>query len=188
MFRPTPKPEKREKNKMTAYEFRKKYGNKKIVAVNNKPKPPYKKKIYNTTAWKWFSRYIKLLYSDKQGMVRCQTSGRLMSVSSRNLHCGHCIKVYDGNSTNMNVALDERNCMPQSYQDNRYFGGRPEVMVRLIDQKHGKGTYEELLNLSKTPKFYTNSELKEIAYKYRIKTYELLNEKGIEKWWIKKNC
>lgn len=181
-----PKPQKKDKKKMTAYEFRKKYAGKKIGAAGKSHKPPRKKKIYDTTAWIWFSRYIKLLYSDKQGMVKCQTSGHPMSISSRNLHCGHCIKVYDGNSTNMNVALDERNCMPQSYQENHYFGGRPEIMARLIDQTHGEGTYDELLRLSKIPKFYTDNELKDIAYKYKMKTYELLKEKNIKKWWTKR--
>lgn len=185
---PHTKPIKKEKEKMSAREFREKYGSKAISKPKSKgqkfkQKLSPQKRFYSSTAWIWFSRYIKIRESDSNGVVRCATSGKMMLLGDKNLHAGHCVKVFDGNNTNMNVAFDERNVLPQSSVENRYFSGRSEVMRDRIDQKFGNGTYEDLLIKSKQFKKYTDSELKDIADKYRLKVYELLEVKGLKKWW-----
>lgn len=189
-FRPMPKPVKKEKERMTSYEFRKKYGSK-LVTVTNKivtfksKKPPKKRKktFYNNPAWIWFARYMKIKLCNSQGLVQCATSGQLMRIGTKGCHLGHCIKVRDGNSTNYNVAFDERNVMPQTHKENTHHSGRPEVMRDKIDQKHGEGTYYELVRLSKIPKFLRESELKSISEEYKLKTYAIMKEKGLKKWW-----
>ena len=189
MFNPQPKPEKREsKAKMSLSEFRKKHqGKKNWTAKTSKSTakkfPSAHDRFYKSPAWLWFARAMKLKYSDNQGMARCATSNVPMSISDKNCHLGHCIRVFEGNNTQMNVAFDERNVMPQTMRENRYFGGRPEVFRDKIDQLHGKGTYNELVRLSKQWRKYTDSELKDLAEKYRLMTYDLLEEKGLKKWW-----
>lgn len=186
MFKPDPKPVKQEKTKMTSYEFRKYGGAKSLRKYGSQrkvKKVPPKHSFYKSTAWKWFARYIKLLYANMDGYVRCQTSGQYFKLGDKNLHAGHCIRVFDANSTNYATAFDERNVMPQSYSENKFYGGRPEVMRDKIDKKFGAGTYEELKVKSKNPVFFIKSDYKEIADKYRVKTNELLKEKRLIKWW-----
>lgn len=187
-YNPQPKPVKKEKETLTSFEFRKKYGSKSIstekckgLRMNPFPK---KKRFYDYPAWTWFSRYIKLLHCEAvTGIVKCATSGALFHVSSPSLHAGHCIKVYDSNSTNFSVAFDHRNVLPQSGKDNVYSGGKPEVMRDKIDLLYGEGTYQDLLNQSKQVKFYSEGDLKAKAILYRNLCYELLAEKNIKKWW-----
>ena len=181
-FNPDPKPVKREKVIITSSEFRKKYGQ--SVIKSNKPaKKLMKKRLYNYPVWTWFSRFIKVLHANNEGLVKCATSGALFHVSSPNLHAGHCIKVYDGNNTNLSVALDYRNVLPQSSKDNVYSGGKPEIMRDKINQIFGEGTYSELVRLSKQPKYYSEGDYKAKAVLFRERTYKLLQDKGIRKWW-----
>lgn len=186
---PVPKPEKKEKTKpMSVYEFRKKYGSKSIKERKGKfkkPKNSHVSRFYASRAWIWFSRYIQLKYSDERGMVNCATSGKLMSITDRNCVTGHCIRVFESNNTHMNTAFDERNVLPQSFQENRFYGGRPEVMRDKIDKIHGPGTFEELTRKAKTFKKYTDFEMRGLANKYRLLTYELLSKKkGLSRWWV----
>jgi hypothetical protein len=189
MFKPQPKPKKKETQKMSVREFREKYSGKSITTKGKTSGEKLKKRhspqvrFYKSTAWIWFARYIKLTRSDNQGVVICATSKRNFLISDRNLHAGHCIKVFESNSTHMNTAFDERNVLPQSSQDNRFYGGRPEIMRDAIDKIHGEGTFAELTILSKHFKKYTDADLKELGAKYRKKTRDLLEEKGLKAWW-----
>lgn len=188
MFNPDPKPVKKEKEVMTSVEFRKKYGSKsslygKGTKSASNPKKRKKKTIYDTTAWIWCARYIKILHANYNGYVTCKTSGVEFKLGDKRLHAGHCIKVYDTNSTNYATAFDVRNIMPQSSQENRFYGGRAEVMRDKIDEYWGEGTYNELKIKSKQAAFYTKSDLNNLATKFRKMTYDLLEEKGLKKWW-----
>lgn len=142
-----------------------------------------KKKIYDTTAWTWCARYIKILHANNDGYITCKTSGIEMKLGDKRMHAGHCIKVYDANSTNYSVAFDVRNIMPQTSQENVYYGGRSEIMRDKIDEYWGEGTYESLKIKAKKAVFYTKSDLKEFSDKFRKMAYSLLEERGFKKWW-----
>lgn len=139
-----------------------------------------KEVFYKSKAWRFFSKYIKLSYADKFGVVRCATSGVYMSWDDKNCHAGHYVKVYDGNRTNFSTAFDERNVMPQSYQENRYNGGNQEEMAKAIDRKFGKGTAEGLRIKSKFPFKLDKFTLDLIAKKYKQKLNDLANKKGVK--------
>ena len=139
-----------------------------------------KEVFYRSKAWRFFSKYIKLSYADKFGMVRCATSGVYMRWDDKNCHAGHYVKAYNGNSTNFNTAFDERNVMPQSYQENRYNGGNQEQMAKAIDRKFGLGTSARLrvqaLKTCKLDKF----TLDVIGDHYKQKLNDLADKKGIK--------
>lgn len=194
-MKPYPKPTPKEKSKpLSVAEFRRLYGKSEIKPKTSKSSDLKKKKslsahqrFYQSTAWKWFSRYIKLKHSDHYGACQCATCSKIISITDGNTAAGHCIRVFEGNNTYMATALDERNVQPQCYQCNRYYGGRPEIMRNKIDSIHGPGTYTELLAKSKQFKKYTDTELKEIATKYRKLVYELLEQKRhLSKWWVRR--
>lgn len=186
-MKPHPKPEKKEKEKISAWEFRQKYGTKKIKNRSNKPVKKFKsasERFYKSNAWIWFRRYILTKYCDPKTMtVPNYTGTEFLPIKGKNTHVGHYVKVFEGNNSQMSTAFDERNCLPQSHRDNRYYGGKPDLMAVQIDLIHGSGTSEGLRISSKRWVKHTDSDYKEIAEQYKQKTYELIKDKGMGKWW-----
>ncbi len=144
-----------------------------------------KEKFYKSSAWKWFSRYIKLKYArEYNGQLYCQcaTSGKWFdlydSVDRKKLHLGHYIKVYNGNSTNFSTAFDERNVAPQRDYDNRKLGGNQIKMREFLVAKFGEKNIYELEALSKQPKKIDGLDLKILSKVYREKYNKLSIKKG----------
>lgn len=185
-----PKPEKREPEKpISIYEFRKLYGSKKIKAKSKRPKkklPTQQERFYSSLAWTWLRRYILTKYCDPKTMtVPDYTGTGFLPIKGKDTHVGHFVKSFEGNNSNMATALDERNLLPQHGATNRYHGGKQDLMSVQIDLIHGQGTSAELVRLSKTFKKYSDADFKEIGERYKQKTYDLIKEKGINKWWNK---
>jgi hypothetical protein len=100
--------------------------------------------FYKTRAWFYCSKYV-LLYYSIDGMVQCSTSPQLWyPCNDKNIQCGHYLKA----NLHRSVAFEFKNLAPQSYRDNHYFSGKPEVMKEWIEKTHGKGTVE-WLNIKK---------------------------------------
>lgn len=135
-------------------------------------------KVYTTTAWKWFGKYIILKYSNN-GVVQCCTSKRWYSCNDKNIHAGHLIKVDEGGgNTNYAVAFDERNVLPQSHSENVHKGGNQLKMLDEVERIHGKGTYDDLRQKARFPFKLDKVTLKMIAEEYKAKFKELEKEKG----------
>ena len=141
--------------------------------------------FYRTTAWKWCRKYVLVYYANKDGIVRCATSGRFMRLGTPDCHCGHYIKVRDGNSTNYATAFDFTNLAPQCRQDNTYMGGRQDKMRQFLVEKHGELEIIELEEKRNTVFRLDNSTLEYYANLYREKFYQLLKERGMKDPWKK---
>jgi hypothetical protein len=106
------------------------------------------KEFYSTTAWKYFRKWVILMYAQKASdgnyYCKCATSGKMLRVGDKNLHLGHYIKVFNGSQTNFAVAFDERNVAPQSAAENVYKGGNEEKMLDYLEAKWGKQEIEKL--------------------------------------------
>ena len=139
--------------------------------------------FYKTTAWKWFRKYVLLYYSDKNGIVKCATSGRYMTLGSKNCHCGHYIKVRDGNSTNYSTALDFRNAAPQHLQDNTMMGGRQDLMREFLVNQHGDEAIKKLEAKRRIPLKLDKSTLDQYAKHYKAKFEQLLKERNQKNPW-----
>lgn len=135
------------------------------------------KEFYKTTAWKWFSKYV-LLYYSHDGAVQCSTSKRWYNCNDKNMHAGHLVKVFNGNSSNFNTAFDFRNILPQCHQENVHKGGNELIMMQEVDRIHGQGTTQTLIQLSRFPFKLDKYTLDEIAKDYRLKFNELVKVKG----------
>lgn len=123
--------------------------------------------------WVWFSRYIRLRDSDENGIVQCFTCLKKQVWNSGGMQAGHFI-VRKHTAT----KYHEFNCHSQCVECNQYLGGRQYEHGVRIDQVHGEGTALELLALSRSLMKMTDSEIKELTAKYRIKARELAKEKG----------
>lgn len=133
--------------------------------------------FYKTKTWKIFSKYILLKFSENN-IAKCITCGKFMKINDKECCTGHLIKVFDGNSTNFSTAFEENNVRPQCNSDNRYHGGKPDLMYRNLVLEIGQEKIDQLYikkhNSMKLDKF-----LLEIIYKeYKSKFDELVKIKG----------
>lgn len=155
------------------------------------PKPTRKKKrikdwFYQSTAWNWTRRYILSYYADDQGFVECCTCKKKMQLGDKNTHVGHYHKVIQsGGVTNMITAFDTRNMLPQCNRCNWKLGGRPEVMIDKLIEIFGVEEIHRLSQKTRGWKKWTDLELQEITEERKQKTYQLIKQKGLGKWWIK---
>ena len=143
------------------------------------------KNFYKTTAWNWCRKYVLLFYSNSDGIVRCCTSGRIMSIATADCHCGHYIKVREGNSTNYATAFDFRNLGPQTRKDNSFMGGRQDLMREWLVKQHGEDAIKDLETKRHTLCKLDNAALEYWSDFYRKKFNELLNERGMNNPWKK---
>lgn len=136
------------------------------------------KQFYNSTAWKYLSRYIKIKYS-QSGIVKCFTCGRFMPVADKKTHAGHLIKFTDSKS----VCMDEENIGVQCYYCNRMQGGRQDLMKEKLIQIHGEEKINTLYikrhNITNLDKFTMDL----FAGIYKKKFNDLLKELNIKNPW-----
>ena len=119
----------------------------------------------------WFSRYIRLKYSNN-GVCQCVTCGKWKQ--AKDIQNGHYIS--RGVKA---LRFSEYNAHPQCVKCNMYHEGRKDIYGRFIISKYGKEIKESLDKAQPLVKLDFNS----ISEYYRKKTNELLKEKGIKKWW-----
>jgi hypothetical protein len=141
--------------------------------------------FYKTAAWKWCRKYVLLYYADKNGVTRCATSDRYLVLGTKDCHCGHYIKVKDGNSTNYATALLFENLAPQSMQDNTYQGGREGLMREWLVKQHGEDKIKELEAKRRMPYKLDEYTLKQISEEYKAKYKLLLKGRGMRDPWLK---
>lgn len=120
---------------------------------------------------KWFSRYIRLKYSNN-GACQCVTCGKWKEV--KYIQNGHYIS--RGVKA---LRYSEYNSHPQCKQCNLYREGRKDVYARFIVQKYGQKIKDDLDSQQSAIKL----DYSVIADYYKKKTNELLKEKGEKKWW-----
>lgn len=83
-----------------------------------------------------FSKYIRQKYS-KNGMVKCYTCP----------HIGEIKKMQNGHFNprqHLATRYDERNCRPQCFVCNMYYGGNPATFAKNLIAEYGEGIIDEL--------------------------------------------
>jgi hypothetical protein len=108
-----------------------------------------------------FSRYIRTKYANEQGIVKCYTSGKPLTIAES--QCGHFIP-----RVHLATRWDERNCRPQSQHDNEFLQGNLAVFAAKLEAEQ-KGIVDELKQLTKERTKIGVSELKELLIQYRHK-------------------
>lgn len=124
------------------------------------------------TAWKWFSKYIKLKgaleTTGNPDYAKCYTCKQIHPMSY--IDCGHMIP----GRTN-GILFDEQICEPQCQKCNRMNNGEQQMFKFYKVQDHGEEWYELKLQARRGNHSLSDNELKLIADYYREKYNELLN-------------
>ena len=83
-----------------------------------------------------FSKYIRAKYS-KNGLVKCYTCN----------HWGEIKRMQNGHFNprqHLATRYDERNCRPQCFACNMYYGGNPATFAKNLVEEYGEGIIKEL--------------------------------------------
>lgn len=121
-----------------------------------KPKKPSRSKLVRKLD-SIFSRYIRLINADKDGMVVCTTSGE--RIHRKNIQNGHYISRW-----NYKYRRDEKNCHPQSYVDNVLKNWNYKVYTMVMIRKYGELLVEEMINDKELIKIPTSWIIEKIEY------------------------
>lgn len=126
-------------------------------------------------AWHWFALYmrnkrcIEEMGDNKYG--RCVTCEKVKELKS--LDCGHFV-----NGRSDAVLFEEDNVDTQCQQCNRRKQGQWVPFFDAQLERIGAERIGELMHLFYVNKKYTESELRDISDKYRIKYKELIKNNG----------
>lgn len=114
-------------------------------------------------AWKMFSKYIRLKYSDSEGNCRCVTCHK--KDHWKNMQAGHAISGRGGY-----VMFNEKVVRVQCYGCNVMAGGRYDSFVIYLTQVEKSITIEEYAKIkreSQNTHKISIGEMAEIYYKYK---------------------
>lgn len=122
------------------------------------------------TCWEWFSKYIRLKYSDN-GWCTCITCNEVMYW--KEAQAGHGIP----GRTNSILFLEEI-VRPQCARCNVFKGGVLEVYVPYLIDTYGRDGYEELLRMKGQSRKFTRIELEEMTLEFKSEAQRLMAKYG----------
>jgi len=136
---------------------------KKVSIKKTKPKKPkahtrgwYIKKLDAV-----YSQYIRQMYADKNGMIKCSTCPDIKHI--KEMQNGH----YESRG-HYPTRWYDKNCHPQCYKCNCILRGNYTVYAIFMINKYGDGILEQLRYLTTTQRKYTLCEIKELIDFYTL--------------------
>ena len=108
-----------------------------------------------------FSKYIRTKYADQQGIVKCYTCDKKMTIPES--QCGHFIS-----RSNLGTRWMEANCRPQCMECNCFELGNLEEYEHRLDTENS-GLVEYLQEIARQVAKPTKDELKSLIIEYRSK-------------------
>lgn len=127
-------------------------------------KKPTKTKI-KQKAWSAFSKYIRLKYADKNGMVECYTCGKV--IEWKQSQAGHGL----GGRKNGILFMEEL-VRTQCPGCNLWGGGKYSIFTQKLIEEYGPDKYFELVKKSNQVVKYTIEDYQAIEEKYKSKLRE----------------
>lgn len=135
--------------------------------------PKKKKKNWKKIAWRWFSIYIRLKYSDNYGRVSCYTCGK--RDEWKNMQAGH----FQGGRGNA-VLLDEKGVRVQCYACNCCRGGEQYIFGKNLEKEIGEEEVMELRRKRHQTKSVSQKEWEKKASHYLCEAVKIAIEKNLE--------
>ena len=136
-----------------------------------KPKKKPKIGTAKKRAWDWFSKYIRLKYSDN-GWCTCVTCGERKWWEGEGIQAGHGIAKGNGNG----IYFLEEVIRPQCSYCNGPGGGRPDKFIPLLIELYGEDGVEEFVRMKMAPRPYKVQELQEMENHYKSEAKRMMEE------------
>jgi len=119
---------------------------------------------------RYFSKYVRLKYADKNGYVKCYTCGR--KFHWKKIDAGHFIT-----RDAKNTRYDEENIRPQCSTCNRFKSGKTAEFALHLLKELGRKNFEALIFRGNQIKQWKVWEIDELSQKYSEKVKELSGRK-----------
>lgn len=139
-----------------------------------------KKKIKKKTlkkahkdCWGWFSKYVRLINADNNGMVLC-VDGCGKTLHWKKMNAGHYI--HTGNSFANKIDFDTRNVHAQNPWCNTNMGQRHADYTDYMVSAYGQDVIDEIKQSKNKNEKYTIDELEVLTRLYKSKVEKLLLE------------
>jgi hypothetical protein len=132
-------------------------------------------KEWKKDSWDWFSKYIRLKYSDKEGYCYCYTCDKRMFWKGDGAQAGH-FNQGRGNS----ILLNEKEVRPQCEICNCYHYGEQHEFGERLRKEIGEKEFQEVKRQKHKQVKYGKKEWMNLAFHYQKKTEKLLQEKSLE--------
>ena len=132
--------------------------------------------IQKNHTWNWFSKYIRLKYSDENGYCKCITCDTGAYWTGEGMQAGHGIAKGNGNG----IYFLEEVVRPQCGYCNGPLGGRPERFIPILQELYGQDGIDEFASMKLKPKKYTITELAEMEEEYKQLALGIAAKKGIQ--------
>ena len=138
--------------------------------IRKKAKKPSIKALKDK-AWVQFSRYIRLKYSDQNGVCKCITCGK--SMHWKEAQAGHGIP---GRSAG--ILFLEEIVRPQCYRCNVPMRGMQEVFIPYLIDMYGRDGYESFMRLKHSAGKFTQETLEAMRDEFKRMADEYEAERG----------
>lgn len=137
-----------------------------------KPKKKIKKQAAydEIVLWPIFSKYIRLRDSDKNGILKCFTCGRVKDWKQAD--CGHGVP-----RQHKATKYNEKNNHGQCKACNGFQGGMREEYKKEMDRRYGAGTWDQMIMASRQTSKAGKFEYDTMAAYYTKEVERLLSEK-----------
>lgn len=121
----------------------------------------------------WFSRYIRLKYSDKNGYCRCISCGKVYFW--KNIQNGHYMS-----RRYMSTRFSEDNCRPQGVECNIFNQGAIQMYRRALIKEIGEQRVDLIeVRARQENKNWSLFELQQMIKYYKAEVEKLLEEKHL---------
>lgn len=121
----------------------------------------------------WFSRYIRLKYSDSRGYCRCISCGKVYFW--KEIQNGHYMS-----RRYMSTRFSEDNCRPQGVECNIFNQGAIQMYRRALIKEIGEQRVDLIeLRARQENKNWSLFELKQLIEYYKKEVEKLLDEKNL---------
>ena len=119
-----------------------------------------------------FSLYIRLRDAMDGGRTRCISCGKVFPFEK--MQAGHYIS-----RANMSTRYDIANVNSQCWHCNCYLNGNLEEYKKNLIKKIGQDNFDELMELSRLPRHWSDAEMKDALEMFTKEVKRLSREKGI---------
>lgn len=122
-------------------------------------------------AWDTISRWVRLSYSDENGMVKCVTCPeKSEKIHWKKSQGGHFV-----NGRGNSILFEEKNIHPQCYACNVILRGNWSEYYAFMKKTYGQREINRLLALKKKIVQFTHDDYQKLIDKYSIET-------GTQEW------
>lgn len=131
-------------------------------------------KRWRQEAWKWFSIWVRLFYSDQDGYLTCYTCPERGFWKGDSFQAGH----FNQGRTN-SILLHEKEVRPQCYSCNCCRYGEQHAFGERLRKEIGEEEFQEVKRQKHKQVKYSKKDWMGFASHYQCESVKIANQKNL---------